>query len=67
MPALAIAYPRKVHDDGKDDNYEIEKDTDINAYTQRVCRCVRTSVELGADIVKTQYTGSIQTFQRVID
>lgn len=67
MPALAIAYPRKVHDDGTDDNYEIEKDTDINAYTQRVCRCVRTSVELGADIVKTQYTGSIQTFQRVID
>lgn len=67
MPTLAIAYPRKVHDDGKDDNYEIEKQTDIESYTKRVCRCVRVAVELGADIIKTQYTGSIQTFQRVID
>lgn len=67
MPVLAIAYPRKVRDDGKDDNYETEKNTNITAYTQRICRCVRTSVELGADIVKTQYTGSIQTFQKVID
>lgn len=67
MPTLAIAYPRKVHDDGKDDNYEIEKQTDIESYTKRVCRCVRVAVELGADIIKTQYTGSVQTFQRVID
>ncbi len=67
MPTLAIAYPRKVHNDGKDDNYEIEKQTDIESYTKRVCRCVRVAVELGADIIKTQYTGSVQTFQRVID
>lgn len=67
MPTLAIAYPRKVHDDGKDDNYEIEKETDIESYTKRVCRCVRVAVELGADIIKTQYTGSVQTFQRVVD
>lgn len=67
MPTLAIAYPRKVHDDGKDDNYEIEKQTDIEFYTKRVCRCVRVAVELGADIIKTQYTGSVQTFQRVVD
>lgn len=66
IPTLAIAYPRKVGDDGKDDNYDIEKNTDIDAYTQRICRCVRTSVELGADIVKTQYTGSVQTFHRVV-
>lgn len=66
MPALAIAYPRRIHDDGRDDNYENEKISDIDTYTQRVCRCVRVSVELGADIVKTQYTGSIDTFKRVI-
>ncbi|WP_302196983.1 hypothetical protein [uncultured Ruminococcus sp.] len=67
MPTLAIAYPRKVHNDGKDDNYEIEKETDIEAYTKRVCHCVRVAVELGSDIIKTQYTGSAQTFQRVVD
>jgi len=67
LPALAIAYPRRSHDDGRDDNYENEKISDIETYTQRVCRCVRVSVELGADIVKTQYTGSIETFKRVVD
>lgn len=66
IPTLAIAYPRKIHNDGSDDNYENEKCSDIDTYTQRVCRCVRVSVELGADIVKTQYTGSTQTFERVV-
>ena len=66
LPALAIAYPRKEYPDGKDDNYENEKKFDIDVYTQRVCRCVRVSVELGADIVKTQYTGSVNTFEKVI-
>lgn len=66
MPVLAIAYPRKKHIDGTDDNFESEKNNDIDAYTRRICRCVRTSVELGADIVKTQFTGSVETFQDVI-
>lgn len=66
LPTLAIAYPRRIHNDGSDDNYEKEKVSDIDIYTQRVCRCVRVSVELGADIVKTQYTGSTKTFERVV-
>ena len=67
VPVLAIAYPRKEKNDNEDENYEVEKETDINLYTNRVCKCVRTSVELGADIIKTQYTGSIQSFQKVIN
>lgn len=67
MPTLAIAYPRKENGNGKDDNYEIEKEKDNETYTRRICHCVRAVVELGADIVKTQYTGSIQTFQKVVD
>lgn len=67
MPTLAIAYPRKEHDDGTDDNYEFEKNMDIETYTKRICHCVRVAVELGADIIKTQYTGSIQTFQKVVN
>lgn len=66
MPVLAIAYPRNKHSDGTDNNYEVEKDDDTNAYTQRICHCVRTSVELGADIIKTQYTGSVDTFKEVV-
>ena len=67
MPTLSIAYPRKEHDDGTDDNYEFEKNMDIETYTKRICHCVRVAVELGADSIKTQYTGSIQTFQKVVN
>lgn len=66
MLVLAISYPRKETSNG-DENYDNEKEVDLNAYTQRVCKCVRTSVELGADIVKTQYTGSIQSFKKVVN
>ena len=67
MPTLTIAYPRGVSNDGKDYNFEEERDNNIDSYTRRICHCVRVSVELGTDIVKTQYTGSVPTFQRVVD
>lgn len=66
IPVLAIAYPRK-EINGKDYNYEDLKKENINEYTNLVCHCVRVAVELGADIIKTQYTGDQESFKRVID
>jgi len=65
MPLLVIAYPRKECDRG-DDNYENMKKTAPEKYTHLVSHCVRIAFELGADIIKTQYTGSIESFREVI-
>jgi DhnA family fructose-bisphosphate aldolase class Ia len=65
MGVLAIAYPRKSIN-GKDYNYEDLKEKENEKYTDLICHCVRASVELGADIVKTQYTGNKESFNRVI-
>ncbi|MEI6796204.1 MAG: 2-amino-3,7-dideoxy-D-threo-hept-6-ulosonate synthase [Methanomassiliicoccales archaeon] len=53
MPLLAMVYPR-----GKDikDSYDVEM----------VKKCARTATELGADIVKTNYTGDIDSFREVV-
>ncbi len=53
MPLLAMCYPR-----GKN----AKSAFDVDAIKQ----CARMSAELGADIVKTSYTGSIDTFKEVV-
>jgi len=66
LPLLLIAYPRTEIGD-ETDNFESEKRNDVWRYTSRVRHAVRVAVELGADIVKTQYTGSAETFNAVVD
>jgi fructose-bisphosphate aldolase/2-amino-3,7-dideoxy-D-threo-hept-6-ulosonate synthase len=53
VPLLAMCYPR-----GKN----VKNAFDVDAVKQ----CARLSAELGADIVKTHYTGSIDTFREVV-
>jgi len=65
MPLLIITYPRKESASG-DDNYEELKKNDASKYTKLVSHCVRIAFELGADIIKTQYTGSAESFREVI-
>lgn len=70
IPLLVIAYPRQEIEksDGafKDENYISVKNSDNEKYTDMVCHCVRAAFELGADIIKTMYTGSEQSFKRVV-
>ena len=66
MPLLAIIYPRKESDDG-DENYLELKQKNVLEYTKIVSHCVRIAFELGADIIKTQYTGDPQTFSQVVN
>ena len=53
VPLLAMCYPR-----GKN----VKDPFDVDA----VRHCARLSAELGADIVKTHYTGSVDTFREVV-
>jgi DhnA family fructose-bisphosphate aldolase class Ia len=65
LPVLTIVYPRS-EKEGKDYNYEDLKEEDEDKFADLVCHCVRVAAEMGADIIKTQYTGSIKSFERVI-
>jgi fructose-bisphosphate aldolase/2-amino-3,7-dideoxy-D-threo-hept-6-ulosonate synthase len=53
MPLIAMMYPRgkKIH---SETNVEVVK------------HAARVGAELGADLIKTSYTGSIETFEQVI-
>jgi predicted phospho-2-dehydro-3-deoxyheptonate aldolase len=53
MPLLAMCYPR-----GKN----VKSSFDVDA----VKHCARLAAELGADVVKTSYTGSIDSFKEVV-
>lgn len=53
MPLLAMCYPR-----GR--NIKSQFDTDA------VKHCARLAAELGADMVKTNYTGSVESFKEVV-
>lgn len=71
MPLLAIVYPRgeKIDSSGniKDENYLQLRESNPEDYTKLVSHCVRLAFELGADIIKTQYTGTIESFKKVIE
>jgi DhnA family fructose-bisphosphate aldolase class Ia len=66
IPLLAIVYARKEGSDGMDDNYLQMKNRDRERYTAIVSHACRVAVELGADIIKTNYTGDADSFQKVI-
>jgi len=53
MPLLAMCYPR-----GKNVKDQFEPGA--------VAQCARLAAELGADVVKTNYTGSVETFRDVV-
>lgn len=66
LPVTAIIYPRREQLDGTDDNYEELKESDCEKYSRLICHCVRVARDLGADIIKTQYTGNRESFAKVI-
>lgn len=66
MPLLAIMYPR-TEATGGDDNYEDLKNSDQRRYAELVAHAARVGVDLGADVIKTKYTGDEETFRAVVD
>ena len=65
VPVFAIMYPRR-EGDQDDDNYQDLKTTAPDRYSQLVAHAARIGMELGADVVKTPYTGSPETFATVV-
>jgi fructose-bisphosphate aldolase/2-amino-3,7-dideoxy-D-threo-hept-6-ulosonate synthase len=65
MPLLALAYVRRQGPNG-DDNYYSLRENDPEAYADLIAHACHAVVELGADLVKTQYTGSVASFERVL-
>lgn len=66
IPLMAIIYARKPGFNG-DDNYLDLKQKDPDKYTELISHVCRIGVEVGADIIKTNYTGSLTTFKKVIE
>lgn len=66
MPLMAIMYPRGESNDS-DENYEAIKEQKLDEYVDLVAHAGRIGVELGADIVKTPFTGSTASFRKVVD
>lgn len=67
IPFFCLSYPRYENAAGVPINYDEIKKNDIDKYTSLVAHCVRIAVELGADIIKTQFTGSIESFSKVVN
>lgn len=65
VPVLAIMYPRRERN-GRDDNYHELRETAPDRYVELVVHAARVAMELGADVIKTQYTGSRESFAQVV-
>ena len=66
IPLLAIVYVRSVDSNGKDENYLALKQENNREYTRLVAHACCVAAQCGADIIKTNYTGSADGFSRVI-
>ena len=66
VPLLAIMYPRGERPEGED-NYEELRASNPDEYAKLVAHACRIGLELGADIIKTQYTGTATSFRRVVE
>ena len=66
IPLLAIMYPRSESESG-DNDYEDLKQSDHKRYVDFVAHSARIGVDLGADIIKTKYTGDTESFRTVVE
>jgi len=64
MPLLVITYPRKETVNGVE-NYLDLKNNNPAEYLRLLRHGVRLAADLGADVIKTQYTGDPETFKKV--
>jgi len=66
MPLMGIMYPRTERD-GVDYNYWDLLESDPEKYTELVRHAARVGVDLGADMIKTHFTGRADLFHTVIE
>jgi DhnA family fructose-bisphosphate aldolase class Ia len=66
LPVLAIMYPRTETPEGGIENHAALRADDPEAYADLVAHAVRMAVDAGADAVKTQFTGTVSSFEWVV-
>lgn len=66
IPTVGILYPRGEFSDGKTNENDDLKENDPEAYSEIVAHCVQIGVDLGVDLIKTQYSGTPSSFEKVI-
>jgi DhnA family fructose-bisphosphate aldolase class Ia len=66
MPVMAIMYPRTEANE-EDDNYVALFERDRSQYSELVRHAARVGCELGADMIKTQFTGDSESFHTVVE
>jgi DhnA family fructose-bisphosphate aldolase class Ia len=66
VPVVGIMYPRGDREDGKPEEFLTLLKSDPRAYTELVGHCVQVGVDLGVDLIKTQYTGSTESFREIV-
>jgi DhnA family fructose-bisphosphate aldolase class Ia len=66
MPLLTIMYPRSESETG-DNNFDELKEHDPRQYAELVGHSARVGVDLGADLIKTKYTGDPESFSTVVE
>ncbi|MCF8275046.1 MAG: hypothetical protein K9I95_14570 [Flavobacteriaceae bacterium] len=66
MPLMAIIYPRTETNNADNNYYDLKKEN-LQEYTSLVKHSVRIACDLGADIIKTQFTGTTESFKDVIE
>ena len=65
LPLLAIMYPRGERG-ANDYNHDDLKERNSDEYASLVAHAVRVGAEMGADLIKTQYTGDADSFRSVV-
>lgn len=66
IPVCGIVYPR-ADNNHPDANLDQLKENDNIAYSKLIAHCISLGVDLGFDIIKTQYTGNVDTFRIAVD
>ncbi|MEV6630965.1 hypothetical protein AB0M54_09450 [Actinoplanes sp. NPDC051470] len=67
MPVVAFAYPRGLDSQGVDDNHLALRERSPEEFAALVRHGVRAVIELGATVVKTIYTGTVDSFRTVVE
>jgi len=65
LPCLGIVYPR-AEDGHFDNNFDLLRQNDPQAYADLVAHCVSVGVDLGFDVIKTQFVGPPEVFRPVV-
>lgn len=67
IPTFGFLYPRGERADGTDENFIALREHDPMAYARLVCEGIQRGVDLGVDAIKTQWTGTIDSFATVVE